>query len=349
VAYLLRKMTRRPITLRACASINGVPYLRVGKEYNRVVTVVKPEIPEGFWDPYVFLHETAARLFHLLGSYRVKEPPAFSLPRLVELAGGILQVAKADYYHAGRTAIPVVVATILLASDVLNYHTLTKRKRRSRISAAGALLDIAPSSIILRYSELDGLFRQKNDELPWNLNNPKCKDSLPFIKDVLEFEDVQLPDRPDDSDTDDEKNTDGAESDCKEENPDEEKARKTLRQWQAAVSRYNPPQFRKAEALRLQTAGMIEAVEHNDPSLKTDADVQTIAYLLHHGVEKQRLLDMNKFQRRQLEHVIRYRRENPMAYNKNLDNPLLDDSDLSAAEAALYLRTAGNGRATQNT
>jgi len=191
LAYFLRKMTQRPIFLRTCAAINGQSFIQVGREYKRLIAVIKPDIPEATWDPFMHLYDTAVTVYDSLCPYRNKAPPPFSLEAVVALAGRIFNVAKTDSYHTGRFAIPILVACIMLASDVLNLHKVAKRQLISRMKELAVKTGVATRSISLRYAELVELFRHKANELPWNSKGPQCENPILVIEDILNFEDTK--------------------------------------------------------------------------------------------------------------------------------------------------------------
>lgn len=344
VAYLLQIQIQKPTTLRECAHLSNVSYSKVGMEFRRLIKVLKPNLPEGFCDPYIDLFKTTSIVYEHLRPGTNRTLP-FALRELSQLADQIMQLAKEHWYHTGRLAMPVLLAAIFLASDVLNPHPLKGAQRKKVVAKVAVETEVSQSSIFNRYNELVKLFRQKAEDLPWYPKGSKSQNFLPLIPDILKFKDimpsedsVESTELSDDDGSDTDFCDDGSESTFKS----AEHAVKSFKEIEASISRCNPPQFVRVEAERQYTNAKIKLAEKykSDPNMleSDDQDLHTIAYLLKRGVRKQRLADMKDYQRNQLEQLLRYREENRALYKKDLDKSLLDADDITAEELEMYIK-----------
>jgi hypothetical protein len=98
VAYLLQVQIQKPTTLRECAHLGNVSYSKVGVEFRRLVKVLKPNLPEGYCDPYIDLFKTTSIVYEHLRPGTNRTLP-FALRELSQLADQIMQLAKEHWYH----------------------------------------------------------------------------------------------------------------------------------------------------------------------------------------------------------------------------------------------------------
>lgn len=325
VAYLLRRLKMKPMPLRTCASLCLVSDVAVGSEYRRLLYVIKPVFPEGYWDPYLYLHDAATHNYKILALENGKESDSFTLAALTNLASDILNTASQSLYHTGRCSSSFVVSCLLLASDVLAECATTGANRRKVLKKLATANFMSDSVLDKRYSELRKLFSVRAEKLPWMAGQAKkCKDPTPFIRDVLNLEGVALHTTlPEGSERSESQHAEDDNEQC---------------------ARNYPPAFVRSEEKRQHLEGKIEFILGESSTVPLDEDEQdlkTLAFLLENGISKEELLKTNEADRQRLEHSIHYRDQFPWSYNahRDLDNATLDDKDLCDEEINMYLRT----------
>ncbi|KAH8548866.1 hypothetical protein BGW37DRAFT_523055 [Umbelopsis sp. PMI_123] len=344
VGYLLRRMKLKPMPLRACALLCQASSQAVGIEYRRLVNVLKLEFPQGYWDPFLFLNDAAVLNYEVLALQQNKKVKSFTLPAMVNIASGIANAAMKPLYHTGRSSTSFIVSCLLLASDVLNEAAISGSRRNKILKQIAAMNNISQHVLEKRYIELRKFFSNKMENLPWKAGKGKCKDPTPFIRDLLELEDV-LPPKPSAEDVEflETQVTTGKIA-SETVNPPTDQG---LESETNMNNSYYPPAFIKAEETRQHLKDNIERVIRQDliigEAKAEDAeDMHTLAFLLGHGWTKEDLLNTTELDRKRLEHTIQYREQFPRSYNaqRDLDKVTLDDDDLCEEEVNIYLRTS---------
>ncbi|KAG2185076.1 hypothetical protein INT43_000989 [Umbelopsis isabellina] len=339
LVYLVRKQSRRPIGLRTFAANAGIPLHQIGREYLKMVKVLHPNIPEDSWEPAIDLAGLAAKAYKYLGPLRNKEP-AFSYQELLKLARRILDTAVASSYNTGRAVNSFVVACIVLASDVLSDTRVTGKRRRERLNDIGALTLTAGQSIEKRYTELGKLFRQKADALPWKVSSGnKCTDIVPVLLDILEFEE-SLQSSVTTAKVEEMKKSRQASLDSNFEGASSEMSNQPSGDSELATAISGPPSFLRAEIARKQTMAQLEKARKFDESLnenEEDPEVLQMIYLQDNGYSDEEIYLMTEKQRNALEDSLRFREQHFISQRDDLDDPHLDDEDLSFEEQKMYI------------
>jgi transcription initiation factor TFIIIB Brf1 subunit/transcription initiation factor TFIIB len=337
--YLVRKQSRRPVGLRTVAAKAGIPFAKIGKEYLRLVQVVHPNIPEDSWDPAIDLPELSAKIYNYLGPVRNKVP-SFSFEALLKLAGRILDIAASASYNTGRSGNSFVVACIVLASDVLTNLRLVGHCRKERLNDIGKLTLSTGQSIEKRYAELGKLFRQKADKLPWIISGSKCRDIVPILLDILEFEE-SIQDQITTAKVEEINDSQQANIDSNYEDNSSELSREQPNASSSATATSVPPSFLRAEIARKKTMANLELAKIHDETLdhnEEDQEVLQMIFLRNNGVNDEEICLMSKLQRNVLEDSLRFRKDYSVSQPQDLDNPHLDEEDLSAQEQRMYIR-----------
>ncbi|KAJ2958667.1 hypothetical protein NQZ79_g5820 [Umbelopsis isabellina] len=350
--YLVRKQSRRPIGLRTFAAKAGIPLSQIGREYLKMVKILHPNIPEDSWEPAIDLAELAAKAYTYLGPTRNKEP-AFSYQELLKLARRILDTAVAASYNTGRAVNSFVVACIVLASDVLNENRLTGKRRKERLNAIGALTLTTGQSIEKRYAELGKLFRQKADALPWNVSGSKCTDVVPVLLDTLEFEE-SLQSSITTAKAEEMKKSQQANFDSKLEGSSSEMSKQPFSDSGPATATVTsgPPSFLRAEIARKQIMAKLEKARNYDETLdenEEDSEVLQLIYLQDNGFSNEEISLMTVKQRNALEDSLRFREQHFISQGEDLDNPHLDEEDLSFEEQEMYIIAPVSRRSKKGT
>jgi len=328
----------KPMPLRACASLCLVSAEAVGSEYRRILYVIKPVFPQGYWDPYLYLHDAATHNYQLLALQNGKESVSFTLAALTDLASEILNTASRSLYHTGRCSSSFVVSCLLLASDVLIERAATGPNRRKVLKKLATANIMSESVLHKRYSELRKLFSVRAEKLPWMAGREKkCKDPTPFIRDVLNLESVAPPRTlTESSERSELQHAAGENADAIAEPSSADNKEQCARNY--------PPAFVRSEEMRQHLEGKVKFIlgESSILPLNEDKhDLKTLAFLLENGVSKEELLNTSEADRHRLEHAIQYREQFPWSYNahRDLDKVTLDDQDLCDEEMNIYLRT----------
>jgi hypothetical protein len=325
-------MKMKPMPLRACALLCQVSDQEVGMEYRRLLKALKPVFPEGYWDPYLYLHDAATHNFEILTLQNDKKSMSFTMAALINLATEILNTASKLLYHTGRCSSTFVVACLLLASDVLNERAVSGPHRRKALKQLATANTVSVANIERRYMELRKMFSLRAEKLPWMAGpGKKCRDPTPFIRDILKLESVVLPPQPQDT-----------AGENMNENSDASAEKSSVGNKEPSVLDY-PPAFVKSEEIRQYLERKIKFIIEEEPMsllMEDEQDLKTLAFLLEHGISKEELLNTSATGRKQLEHTIQYREQFPWSYNahRDLDKVTLDDKDLCDEEMNMYLR-----------
>ncbi|KAI8575853.1 hypothetical protein K450DRAFT_259859 [Umbelopsis ramanniana AG] len=341
VAYLLRRMKMKPMPLRACASLCQVSAQAVGVEYRRLLYILKPVFPQGYWDPYLYLHDAATHNYEILAMQNGKQSKTFTMAALINLATEVLSTASKLLYHTGRGSSSFVVSCLLLASDVLNERAVSGPYRRKILKQLATANLISETNLDRRYIELRKLFCGRAEQLPWRAGpGKKCRDPTPFIRDILKLDCVVSPkplikgkESPE---------SQGAAGEDIYENVNALAEPSSVHNKVPSILN-NPPAFVKSEEMRQHLERKLEFIIGEEPmslSIEDEQDLRTLAFLHENGMSKEKLLNTSATERRQLEHTIQYREQFPWSYNahRDLDKVTLDDKDLCDEEMNMYLR-----------
>lgn len=328
----------KPMPLRLCASLCLVSPEAVGSEYRRLLYVIKPVFPQGYWDPYLYLHDAASHNYKILALQNGKDSVSFTLAALTDLASDIVNTASRSLYHTGRDSSSFVISCLLLASDGLIGRAATGTNRRKVLKKLATANFMSDSVLHQRYSELRKLFSVRVEKLPWMAGQKKkCRDPAPFIRDVLNMESVAPPRTlTEGSERSEPQHAAGQNADAIAESSSAADKEQCARNY--------PPAFVRSEQMRQHLEGKIKFILEGSSALPLDEDehdLKTLAFLLENGVSKEQLLHTNEADRQRLEHTIQYREQFPWSYNahRDLDKVTLDDQDLCDEEMIMYLRT----------
>lgn len=340
MTYLVRKQSRRPIGLRTFAANAGIPLHQIGREYLKMLKYLHPNIPEDSWEPAIDLAGLAAKAYKYLGPIQNKEP-TFSYQELLKLARRIVDTAVSASYNTGRAVNSFVVACIVLASDVLNDTRITGKRRRDRLNDIGALTLTTGQSIEKRYTELGKLFRQKADALPWKASTgKKCPDVVPVLLDILEFEETIQSSVTTAKAEEMRKKSQQANVDSNFEDSSSEISEQSSGHSELSTAISGPPSFLRAAVAREQTVANLEKARSYDETLnenEENPEVLQMIYLHDNGFSDEEIYLMSKKQRNDLEDSLRFREQHFISQRDDLDDPHLDDEDLSFEEQKMYI------------
>ncbi|KAG2181804.1 hypothetical protein INT44_008619 [Umbelopsis vinacea] len=341
VGYLLRRMKMKPMPLRVCASLCQASAHAVGVMYRRILCVIKPVFPQGYWDPYLYLYDAATYNYDILASQNGKRSKSFTMAALINLATEVLSTASKLLYHTGRSSSSFVVSCLLLASDVLNERAVSGPYRKRVLKQLATANLVSVTNLDMRYIELRKLFSGRAEQLPWIAGpGKKCRDPTPFIRDILKLEGV-VPPKPLAEGNNSLEPQDAAGENMYE-NAYGLAESSSVHNKEPSILNH-PPAFVKSEETRQRLEHKLKVILGEEPMslrISDEQDLKTLAFLLENGLSKEELLNTNATERRQLEHTIQYREQFPWSYNANrdLDKATLDDEDLCDEEMNMYLR-----------